>query len=267
MAEDAPLPARDAPLPASDAAEEAEEEELEKEIDDQAKRTPPAPVFKFSTFLYMFLFLLGILMLFDQSTRTGVSLTLDRLLSPSIGLGGHWPLVTMFLAALIEMLITAIAYNYTTDWVKAARVQRWGAALRKVQMEALRSGKKDRVDALKEHQATLQKLSGDVTIAQLKGMAITWFLVIAIYNWVYLYLTVGSGTLVTAGSTVVDLGGASVNLLGHLGALPIPVWFVLFSVFTVPLSLLFRRALKHYTLSRHPAAVGLPPVSSPRGAA
>jgi uncharacterized membrane protein (DUF106 family) len=259
--------AEEGPLPASASAEEAEEEELEKEIDTEAARKPPAPTFKISTFLYTFLFLLGILMLFDTSTRSGVSLTLDRLLSPSIGLGGRFPLVTMFLAALIEMLITAIAYNYTTDWVLAARVQRWGAALRKVQMEALRSGKKDRVEALKEHQATLQKLSGEVTVAQLKGMAITWFLVIAIYNWVYLYLTLHSGTIVTAHSSVVNLGGAYVNLLGHLGGLPIPVWFVLFSVFTVPLSLLFRRALKHYTLARHPAAVGLPPVAEPRGTA
>lgn len=259
--------AEDQPLPAAEPAEEAEEVELEKEIDEQAQRTPPKPAFSFTTSLYIFLFLLAMIMLFDTSTRTGVSLALDRLLSPAIGLGGKWPLVTMFLAALIEMLITAIAYNYTTDWVKAARVQKWGAALRKVQMEALRSGKKDRIDELKEHQATLQKLSSDVTIAQLKGMAITWFLVIAIYNWVYLFLTPGTGTTVTAHSSVVNLGGAYVNLLGHLGSLPIPVWFVLFSVFTVPMSLLFRRALKHYTLSRHPAAVGLPPVPSPRGTA
>ncbi|MCI4346261.1 MAG: EMC3/TMCO1 family protein [Thermoplasmata archaeon] len=259
--------AEDAPLPAGDAAEDAEEVELEKEIDTEAARKPPAPAFKATTFLYTFLFLLGILMLFDGSTRTGVSLALDRVLSPSIGLGGRFPLVTMFLAAVVEMLITAIAYNYTTDWVKAARVQRWSTSLRKVQMEAMRSGKKDRVDALKQHQLTLQKLSGEVSVAQLKGMAITWFLVIAIYNWVYLYLATGSHTLVSARTSVVNLGGSSVDLLGHLGSLPIPVWFVLFSIFTVPLSLLFRRALKHYTLARHPAAVGLPPVPKSQGTA
>ena len=70
------------------------------------------------------------------------------------------------------------AFNWATDWFKAAKVQQWGAAFRKVQMAALRSGRKDRVDSLKPHQAKFTQLSSEVSIAQLKGMAITWFLVI-----------------------------------------------------------------------------------------
>ena len=81
-----------------------------------------------------------------------------------------------------------VAYNYTTDWVKAAKVQKWSAAFRKVQMAAIRSGKKDRIAALKPHQERLTRLSGEVSIAQFKGMAITYFLLILIYTWVGLVI-------------------------------------------------------------------------------
>ncbi|MGI0052678.1 MAG: DUF106 domain-containing protein [Thermoplasmata archaeon] len=256
-----------------EAKEEAAEVELEEEIDQEdAKPRPPPAEFKLSTFVYTFLFVLGILMLFDTSTRYGVAQAFGLVLGPVIGFGGHWPLVTMFFAAAFEMVLTALAYNYTTDWIKAARVQKWSAAFRKVQMAAMRSGKKDRIEALREHQATLTKLSSEMSFAQIKGMAITWFLVIAIYSWVFLFLADPSGyhTIVTAchaasncSVITVNIGTSSFNLLGDLIG-PLQAWFIVFSLYTVPLSLIFRRLLKHYKLSRIGLTLGAP-VQLPTG--
>jgi uncharacterized membrane protein (DUF106 family) len=248
-ADDRPL-AETAPAPA-----EPEAPEPESEAAAAPPVRPPPPAFKATTFLYTFLFVLGILMLFDTSTRNSVALELGVVLQPAIGFGGSYVLLTMFLAAVIEMVLTALAYNWATDWFKTARVQQWGAALRKVQMEALRSGKKDRVDALKPHQQRFTQLSSEVSMAQLKGMAVTWFLVIAIYTWVGLFLCqTGGGALHNGscgGSNVpVTLAGATINLMSQPGW-PLPPWFVLFSLYTVPMSLLFRRLLKHYSLRQH----------------
>jgi uncharacterized membrane protein (DUF106 family) len=164
-----------------------------------------------------------------------------------IGFGGNYLLLSMALAAAIEMLITSLAYNYTTDWIKAAKVQKWSSAFRKVQMEAIRSGKKDRIAALKPHQERLTRLSGEVSIAQFKGMAITYFLLILIYTWI--------GLLIAGANSVqqtVSLGtGSTINLNGHVGTLPIPWWFVIFSLYTLPFSLVFRRVLKHLWLRRY----------------
>ncbi len=301
---DAPIPSRQsgpsaAPLPSSAPvpagapdAEEAGEQEIEKEIDEEdARPRPSGPSFKLTTFVYTFLFLIGILMLFDQSTRTEVSLGFDYLLSPSIGFHGKYPLLTMFLAGAIEMALTAIAYNLTTDWVKAAKVAKWGGALRKAQMAAMKSGKKDRIEALKEHQATLARLQFEVTIAQLKSLAATWFLLLAVYNWVYLFLKGGTGTIANAwkgtGATCpaawftsnaavatsngapaqacVMITGWNVPLLsGTDGITFLPVWFLLFSLFTVPMSLLFRRVLKDWALRTYRAK--LPPITTIAGA-
>jgi uncharacterized membrane protein (DUF106 family) len=276
--------AAEAPLPASgddDEEVEAQEEEAEEEIDREVAKRPPAPGFKLSTFLYTFLFLLGMLMIFDQGTRYGVAEAFGLLLGPLIGFGGHYPLLTMFLAAAFEMALTAVAYNYTTDWVKAARVQKWSQALRKVQMAAMRSGKKDRIAALQTHQQTLAKLSTEVTFAQLKGMAITWFLVIALYSWVFLFLAnpataptaVHAACVWPSGAAIpangvncpdvtTYLGPVPVNLLGSIIG-PIQLWFLVFSLYTVPLSLLFRRFLKHYSLRRRLSTDLAPPPGGP----
>jgi uncharacterized membrane protein (DUF106 family) len=283
VAEEA-TPAPSEALPSDEEAEEeAEEQELESEVDrEDAAPRPSSPGFRFSTFLYTFLFLLGILMIFDSGTRYGVAEGVGYLLGPAIGFGGHYPLLTMFVAAAIEMILTAVAYNYTTDWLKTAKVQKWSSAFRKVQMAAMRSGKKDRIQALQVHQQTLTRLSMDVQFAQLKGMAITWFLVIAIYSWVYLFLAgsiaggfstpihalcttpVSPGT--TCGSVTFPLGTSSVNLLGYLIG-PIQAWFLIFSLYTIPLSLVFRRLLKHYSLSKHRDASAAPPLAPPQGRA
>ena len=58
---------------------------------------PAPPVFKFSTFLLTFLFVMGIYMLFDQSARNGVAEALNGALYPAIGFGYTYPLLTMFL--------------------------------------------------------------------------------------------------------------------------------------------------------------------------
>ncbi len=253
----APLPSEsDEASPASESEEGAGETETSSgptpsDLTTSRPAGPPRPQFKFSTFLLIFLFLMGMLMLVQTSLREGVANGLNAILLPAIGFGYQYPLLTMFLAAAVEMLITAIAYNVTTDWVKAAKVQKWNAAFNKVKMEALRSGKKDRIDALKPHQQRLTALSGEVSIGQLKGMAVTWFLVIAIYTWVGIFI----GAAYTNGTDGISIGGGSVHLhLGAGGLEFLPLWFLVFSLYTIPSSLAFRRVLKHYWLQQYAAA-------------
>jgi len=268
----APLPSEaEAPEPAAPPAEGAPEEPKPAA---RPTRPPPQP-FKVSTFVYVFCGLLGLWMLIDTSTRTAIACTLGMVNSgcPAgtgpwglywlIGFHSNYLLLTMALAGALEMLVTSVAYNYTTDWIKAAKVQKWSAAFRKVQMEAIRSGKKDRIAALKPHQERLTRLSGEVSIAQFKGMAITYFLLILIYSWVWLIITGANSVQQT-----VHIGGVSIGLASTLVG-PIPWWFLIFSMYTVPFSLVFRRFLKHvwlrrYATEHHLELVAPPPEPSGR---
>ncbi|HYA70196.1 MAG TPA: EMC3/TMCO1 family protein [Thermoplasmata archaeon] len=256
------------PLPSEEKeAEEAPAEETAEPTPPSRPARPPPPAFKVSTFVYVFLGLLGLWMLIDGSARSSLACTLGAVApqcpagNPAWGLywliGFHqnYLLLSMALAGALEMLITSLAYNYTTDWVKAAKVQKWSSAFRKVQMEAIRSGKKDRIAALKPHQERLTRLSGEVSIAQFKGMAITYFLLILIYTWVWL-LIVGANSV----QQTVSLGtGSTIDLAGNISGLPIPWWFIIFSLYTVPFSLVFRRLLKHVWLRRYEERIRKPP--------
>jgi len=248
----------DAPLPTESTAPEAPPS--------AAPARPPVPTFKPSTTILFFLFILGIFMLFDTGLRNEVAGVIGALLQPAIGFGSHSAntvLLTMLLAGLLEMLATALAYNWATDWVKAAKVAKWNSAFRKVQLEAMRSGKKDRIEALKQHQQRLTAMTGEVSMAQLKGMAVTWFLVIAIYTWVGIFIVSVSTNLGGGGATLlVNMGGVEVNLLGKVANF-LPLWFLVFSLYTVPTSIVLRRLLKHYSLRRQLSAsssAGTPPV-------
>jgi uncharacterized membrane protein (DUF106 family) len=260
-----PLPSGNAPLPDGD--EETEAEAPATDVPDTdaapapeaARPRPPAPQFKIATFIYVFLGMLGLLMIIDTSARNAIAGALGA--GPGgpahgypangplyflIGFDSHYLLLTMALAGALEMLVTAFAYNYTTDWIKAAKVQKWSSAFRKVQMAAIRSGKKDRIAALKPFQQRITSLSSEVSIAQFKGLAITWFLLILIYTWVGIVIQAA-----TTAQQTVSLGGSMVNLytpplLGYF-----PPWFIIFSLYTVPLSLVFRRILKNYWLRRY----------------
>lgn len=221
-----------------------------------AAETAPAPAarrsgggFKLSTFILVFLGLLGLWMVISTPFRNqladalGTGPNSSGFLYVAIGFNSQYLLLTMGIAGALEMAITAVAYNFVTDWVKAAKVQKWSSAFRKVQMAAMRSGKKDRIDALKPYQQKLTRMSSEVSIAQLKGMAVTWFLLILIYTWV-------GQVIVNAPSSYVDLGGSTVGLLSPVVG-PIPYWFLIFSLYTVPLSFIFRRLLKDLWLARY----------------
>jgi uncharacterized membrane protein (DUF106 family) len=259
-----PLPSAAPEEPAEEEGEEEGEDETPEETAPAAPARPPMPTFKFSTFLYVFLGLLGLWMLIDTGARNGIagllgtSPTQTGPLYSAIGFGSDYLLATMALAGAIEMLITSVAYNFTTDWIKAAKVQKWSAAFRKVQMAAIRSGKKDRIAALKPHQERLTRLSSEVSIAQFKGMAITYFLLILIYTWVG--LVIGNANSV---QQTVSLGGTQINLFHTISGLPIPWWFLIFSLYTVPFSLIFRRVLKHAWLRRYSEEHHLGPPGPP----
>ncbi len=245
----APLPSAPVEGPEDD---DDDDDDTPAPIDPRPR--PPAPTFKFSTMVYVFLGLLGLWMIVDLSARNQFAGALGNATNPhgplylAIGFGSNYLLLTMAVAGAIEMLITAIAYNFTTDWVKQAKVQKWSQAFRKVQMAAVRSGKKDRIAALKPHQERLARLSGEVSIAQFKGMAITYFLLVLIYTWVGLVISNAA-----ASAQTIRFNGASIDLMHHVGSLPIPWWFVIFSLYTIPFSMVFRRILKHFWIRRYVA--------------
>src|SRR5580658_7532793 len=168
MAPEPPLPSGAAPTEPTLAVADPEPA-TEGETPEATTAKPPAGPsleFKPMTFFLTFLFLLGLIMIVDQPMRDAVAGgVVGVAFWPILGFSGQFPLATMCIAAAIEMLATALAYNWATDWVKAAKVQKWQAAFRKAQMAAMRSGKKDKIAALQPYQNKLTSLTTEVSMA------------------------------------------------------------------------------------------------------
>ncbi|EQD73606.1 hypothetical protein B1B_03135 [mine drainage metagenome] len=279
----------DRPLPSAkdDEEEEAGEEEEDEEEPEEAEteeeeaptkaappapspggsrppgRTLPPPVSPWKSlerFLLIFMGFMGIYMLFDTSARNAVAADIGSLLSPVLGFDGKHVLLTMFLTGVLQMAITAVAYHFTTDWVETARVQKHNQAIRPLYSQAIRSGKKNRVEALKPHMNELQMRQTKVTFSQMKGMVVTWVLIIAIYTWMGLFIS-----SLPVPDQYVNMFGSHVSLLAPLG--PVPLWFLVFSLYTLPLNLLFRRYLKHVALTRHLQTLEAPVAAPAEGTA
>src|SRR5579862_2668303 len=72
--------------------------------------TPPGPVLQFrpATAILVFLFILGLLMIFEASVRYGVAGQLvGPVFWPLFGFSGSYPFLTMAIAGILEMLATA----------------------------------------------------------------------------------------------------------------------------------------------------------------
>ncbi len=278
---DRPLPSAKDDEEEEAGEEEEDEEEPEEETEEEeapTKAAPPAPSpggprppgrtlpppvspwKSLERFLLIFMGFMGIYMLFDTSARNAVAADIGSLLSPVLGFGGKHVLLTMFLTGVLQMAITAVAYHFTTDWVETARVQKHNQAIRPLYSQAIRSGKKDRVEALKPHMNELQMRQTKVTFSQMKGMVVTWVLIIAIYTWMGLFIS-----SLPVPDQYVNMFGSHVSLLAPLG--PVPLWFLVFSLYTLPLNLLFRRYLKHVALSRHLQTLEAPVAAPAEGTA
>jgi uncharacterized membrane protein (DUF106 family) len=173
------------------AEEKGKAEESAAEVKKPAVPEYRPPQFKISTFILVFLFFMGLWMLIDQAARNQIAELLGLGLYPAFGFSNRLPLLTMFIIGLLQMTISAIAYNWTTDWVESAKVQQHAKAIRPLQMSAMRSGKKQHMEAIKPHMNDLSARQSRMMIGQLKAMAVTWFLLIAIYTWVGLFLVSG----------------------------------------------------------------------------
>jgi len=103
-----------------------------------ARRRPPKPSFQ-RTLMYMMVFL-TLFVLIDNNLRIAFGNAVGYVFGPTIGFGGAFPLLSLFLAGAFTTLISALSRHVFTDWVKMTRVNKKMRALQKAQMEALRRG-------------------------------------------------------------------------------------------------------------------------------
>ena len=237
-------------------ADDSGSEDVEEEAETKASTPrPPMPFSRESLtrFLMIFLFLLALYAIIDQSVGTAFAAFANVILFPVIGFGGTLPVLTILLAGLMTTTIGSIIRDRYTNWVKMARTQKVMTAWRKEQMEAMRKGQQTRLSQLKEAQQGFMKDSMEVQTAPMKSMAWTMFMFIVFFTWLRLFVDVvlqnhGNQWIAVPWSNHVFLNSAYL----------FPAWVLLYSLLALPFGQIVVRFLKYYHFRRRLQAMGVP---------
>ncbi len=221
-------------------------------------RQPPS----LSRFILIFLFLLGMLTLFDQNLASGLAVAVGFVLEPIIGFGGRLPVLTVLLAGLLTTTVSSVLRHYFTDWVKQARTQRWLRAWQKERLSAVRKGNKAQLEMLLEIQKEKQKDLMGLQLDPMKSMALTLFLFIAIFNWLRTFVDVD---LAQAGNLWIAVPWSSNVLLTD--TFVFPSWLLLYSLLAIPFGQIVTRVLKYVRFRRRLEELGVPLRAEPGDAA
>lgn len=211
---------------------------------------PPVPPFSWSRTLMIFLVLLTIMVLFDPNLSKGLGVATSSVLDPIFGFGGHFPVVTVFLAAILTTTLGSVARHYFSDWVKIAKVQKENSALQKALMDAYRKRNLNKVQKLNEKRREMSAANMSVQLAPMKSLAFTFLAFILVYAWLNNMITglaASAGTLMYAVPWQFQTSMVAYYLF--------PSWILLYMLFNIFLGQLISRVLKFFSFRKKYAAL------------
>jgi len=200
----------------------------------------PNPKGGFSRFITIFVFLLALFILFDESLRNILGSAVGFVLEPVIGFGGQYPVVTLFLAGIFMTLLTVVLRHFFTDYVAQVRSQKIVTAFNKELRQARVENNKYKLKKLLDMQPDMMKQSMDVSSTQMKLMPITMLVVIPVFAWLAVFMF----GIADAPSSYISVPWAESTWLNASTVLP--HWVLLYSLASIPFGQILQRSLRYF---------------------
>jgi len=193
-----------------------------------------------SMFLYLMLFM--VILLFVMPTFGPIlGVYFGYALEPIIGFDGKYPILTLFFAGLIVVMLSSILTNFFTDWKKMGEVQETAKAFQKEMAEARKTGNTTRMSKLMKMQPQIMKKQTDASSGSMKSMLFLVIFIFPIFMWLRGFLANANYYYFTAPwSNEVSL--FSSPFLWQ-------TWLWLYLIFTMIFGQLIRQGLKWATWS------------------
>lgn len=137
---------------------------------------------------FFLLLMISLLILFDPRTRSGLANIVNYIFFPLLGFNYKYPVLTIFLAGSIVIIISALIRHYTTNWLEMAKMQHMVSSFQKEYREALKSQNKYKIKKLQKLQTEIMKKQGEVSSKQMKLMPITLIIFVPIFTWIWEFL-------------------------------------------------------------------------------
>jgi len=161
-------------------------------------------------------------------------------LTPAIGFGGSMPVVSVMLAGALTGLVSTGLRHLFSDYLKMERARRLQQSFSREMNEARIKRDPDRIHRLKNAQPFVMKETMETQMATMKPAVGTMFLAIAVFWWLAVFLDPAQGHVDV---DAVSLPWASAWPL-HSTFGPFPYWIALYSIMSLPFTVVFGSALK-----------------------
>lgn len=196
------------------------------------KKSPFGTAMLFASFGLVFL------VMFDEGLRNMTGTAVGVVFNPLISFGGKEPILTIFLASVILVIVTTVIRHFLVDWVNMARVQEAMRSFQKEFAEARKANNTYKIKKLTDAQPEIMQLQASMTTEQMKPMAFTMLIVIPIFAWLYGFIASLEEPMLHA----VVPWNTDWNMLETWWILP--RWILLYSLFGIPFGQIAQRILK-----------------------
>jgi uncharacterized membrane protein (DUF106 family) len=206
------------------------------------QQRPAPPPFKFTTMIYIFLGVLSLFLMFDQTMRMTCGLFMGIALEPVIGFGGAYPHYTFLIAGVMTGVMSITIRQLTIDPIKVAETQNTMRWVNQYRMDAIKTKSQTRIKKAQELQMKYAEANFGMMKQNLKAMALTMAVILSIFAWLYMFLSysVKYPIVSVPWSTDVHL----------LGSTLLPNWVLLYSLVTLPVTQAYQKVLKYLYFSK-----------------
>jgi uncharacterized membrane protein (DUF106 family) len=166
---------------------------------------------------------------------------IDPVFYPLIGFNGQYPVLTIFLAGLIVVLMSSLLTNFFTDWKKMGESQEISKAFQQEITKARKEGNTNRVNKLMKMQPEIMKRQTEASGGMMKPMV---FLIIFIWPiFIWLRQPAEWGYLVNLNYHFFTVPWSnSVSL--HYTPFLMQAWLWLYLIFSIVIGQILRQGLK-----------------------
>ena len=151
--------------------------------------TPAAPQTGGSSqMMIMMMMFMTMFIMFIEPMRNAVGGAAWVVLYPMIGLDSKYPVITLFMAGLVMVLLTTVIRHYFIDWVSSAKNQAMMKDFNKELRDSRMAQNDKKVTMLMAKQPEIMKINMESSMAQMKPMAFTMIFIIATFTFLGVFV-------------------------------------------------------------------------------
>ncbi|HEC88574.1 MAG TPA: DUF106 domain-containing protein [Thermoplasmata archaeon] len=134
---------------------------------------------------FFLLLMISLLIIFDPRIREALGSAVGVVFFPIFGFDYKYPVLTIFIAGSIVIIISAVIRHVAIDWIETAKMQFIVSNFQKKYREAMKSQNKYMIKKMQKMQAEIMKMQGEVSSKQMKLMPITLLIFVPIFTWLW----------------------------------------------------------------------------------